>query len=165
MHYLDIIILIVIIASVVEGIVHGFVYEVCSLFGLIAGFFIAMKFFAVVAGHLGFIPFPLWILKVIAFLIILIGINIIFRIVGKSLRAILRKVFMGWLDRIAGGVFGLLRGVFVVLLITMIMLLTPLSSILREQAREAALLKPSIEMVRPFMNTLLDKKSALPDSI
>ncbi len=165
MHYIDIIILVIIIASAVEGGFHGFVYEVCSLFGLIAGFVLALQFFSEVAAYLTFIPLPLWILKIVSFLVILIATNVLFRLLGKGLRSLLRKIFMGWLDRIVGAVFGLIRGAFVVVLITMILLLTPLRSVLKKQAPDTDFLKPSIDLVKPLMEMLLDKRPSLPESI
>ncbi|TKJ41020.1 hypothetical protein CEE37_04975 [candidate division LCP-89 bacterium B3_LCP] len=165
MHYLDIIILIIVVASAIEGTVQGFVYEVCSLLGLIAGFFLAVEFFSLLAGHLGFIPIPDWLIKAIAFLLILVAANIIFRLVGKSLRLVLRKIFMGWLDRIAGAVFGLVRGIVIVLLITLILLFTPISSILEKEAPTTRFMTPSIETVQPFLKMLVGKKLDLPDVI
>ena len=165
MHYLDIIILIIIIASVIEGGFQGFIYELCSLLGLVAGFFLAVRFFTLLAEHLDFIPIPAWIVKVLAFLLILVVSNLIFRLVGKSLRAILRKIFMGWLDRLAGAVFGLARGVIIVLLITLIMLFTPISSVIVREAPNTKFMTPAIKIVQPFQEALVSKRSKLPEPI
>jgi membrane protein required for colicin V production len=164
-HYLDIIILVLIIASAVEGGFHGFVYEVFSLLGLIAGFFLAIQFHGFLAAQIDFIPIPLWLLKIVAFLLIVIASNIIFRLAGKSLRFLLRKVFMGWFDHAAGVIFGLVRGVIVVLVITLILMLTPVKSILSEAAAETRFMAPCIEAVKPFLDILPEKKLHFPDVI
>jgi membrane protein required for colicin V production len=165
MHYLDIIILVIIIASAIEGGFHGFIYEVCSLVGIIAGFVLAIQFFAEIAGFLDFIPIPLWLLKALSFLIILIATNILFRLMGKALREILRKIFMGWLDRIAGVIFGLVRGFLTVLVIILVLLISPISKIIQKEARETNLLQPSIELVKPFLGNLKGQSPPSIDSI
>lgn len=165
MHYLDIIILIIVIASMIEGGFQGFIYELFSLVGLIAGFILAIRFFEPVAGYLTFIPIPLWALKVLTFLLILIITNIIFRLIGKSLRLILRKVFMGWLDRFAGVAFGFARGIIIVLLITLIALLTPVSSVIYKEAPGTKLVSSALKVVQPFKEKLVGERTRLPGAI
>ena len=99
MHYLDIIILVIIIASAIEGGFHGFIYEVCSLVGIVAGFILAIQFFAEVAGFLDFIPIPLWLLK-LKIAIIICNIRSIITIYGnwKSLCTIYRYTYIAEID-------------------------------------------------------------------
>ena len=165
MHYLDIIVLIIVIISAIEGGIQGLVYEVCSLIGLVAGFFLALEFFDTAAAYLGFIPLPGWVLKAISFFLILVAVNVIFRFLGKSLRIVLRKVFMGWLDRFAGVIFGLLRGTFIALLIIMILLLTPIGSVIISEAPNTKLIPPALQAVRPFIEYLTGGAPPHPDVI
>jgi membrane protein required for colicin V production len=155
MHYLDIIILIIIVASAVEGGIHGFVYELFSLGGLLLGLFLAWKYFSLAALYLQFTGLPAWLLNVIAFMLILILVGAILRMIGGALKKALHSTFMGSMDRVVGVVFGLLRGVIVVLLLTLILLLTPLSSVLTREAPRTRLLKPSIHLIRPMLDTLM----------
>lgn len=165
MHYLDIIVLIIIAASGVEGGIHGLVYEVCSLIGLIAGLLLAWRYFPLVAGYLKVLSLPDWILNVTSFLLILIVVSAILRMLGGLLRGALRKVFAGWLDHTAGVAFGLIRGVALVLLITLLLLLTPLSTVLKTEAPRTRFLKHSLEIVAPFLNTLITDTVRSPDAI
>lgn len=165
MHYLDIIVLVILLASAVEGGLNGFIYSVCSLLGLAAGFFLALKFCTVLALHLDFIPLPDWVLHVSAFLIILIVVSLIFRLIGKGLRQLMRTLFMGWLDRAAGVLFGLVRGGILICLILMILLLTPMKSIIRREAPQTLFIGPALELVSPFMGTITGNKNALPESV
>jgi len=165
MHYLDIIILIIILASGVEGGIHGFVYELCSLIGILAGLFLGWRFFPVIAGYLQFLSVPDWILNVTSFLLILIVVSAILRMLGGVLRRALHKVFLGWLDHAVGAIFGLARGFVMVFLITLILLLTPLSDVLRAEASKTRFLKHSIQVVAPFLNTLIANRVPSPDSV
>ncbi|MBU0520124.1 CvpA family protein [bacterium] len=165
MHYLDIVIVIIIAASMIEGVIQGFIYEICSLIGLIAGFFLALNFFVAIAGYLAFIPLADWILKIIAFIAILITVNITLRIVGKILRKLMKTLFMGWVDRVLGIVFGLLRGAAFVVFITVILLVTPASNMLEREAPSTKFLAPAIELAKPFIDLVTEKKPDLQDAI
>lgn len=155
MHYLDIIILIIIVASGVEGGIHGFVYELFSLGGLLLGLFLGWKYFTIAASYLQFSGLPVWLLNVVAFLLILIVVSAILRLIGGALKKVMHSTFMGWLDRLMGVVLGLVRGAVVVLLLTLVLLLTPLSSVLTREAPRTRLLKPSIHLIRPVLDNLI----------
>lgn len=157
MHYLDIIILIVIAASAVEGGIHGFVYEIFALAGLLIGLFLAVQYFSLLAAHLQFLNLAGWILNVIAFLLILIVVSALFRLVGRLLKKGLSKIFMGWLDHTVGVLFGIARGVVIILLITLVLLLTPLQSFLLHEAPKTRFLQPSVQVVEPYYNLLIQE--------
>jgi membrane protein required for colicin V production len=155
MHYLDIIILIIIVASAVEGGIHGFVYELFSLGGLLLGLFLGWKYFSNAVAYLQFTGLPAWMLNVIAFMLILIIISAILRMIGGALKKALHSTFMGSMDRVVGVVFGLVRGAIVVLLMTLVLLLTPLAPVLTREAPRTRLLKPSIHLIRPMLDILM----------
>jgi membrane protein required for colicin V production len=165
MHYLDIIILVIIAASAIEGGIHGFVFEVFSLSGLLAGIFLALRYFSWLAGYLHFLSLPDWVLNVIAFLVILIVISMIFRLVGSALRSTLKKIFMGWLDHGVGVAFGVARGAVMVVLITMMLMLTPLRQVLLREEPHTAILKQSMRVVNPLLKTLTQDRVPIKDSI
>jgi membrane protein required for colicin V production len=157
MHYLDIIILIIIAASAVEGGIHGFVFEIFSLAGLLVGLLLAVKYFSLLASYLQFLSLSGWILNVISFLVILILVSALFRLVGRLLKKGLSKIFMGWLDHTMGVLFGIARGVVIVLLITLILLLTPLQAVLLTEAPKTRFLQPSLQVVEPYYNLLIQE--------
>jgi membrane protein required for colicin V production len=165
MHYLDVIILVIILACGVEGGIRGFVYELCSLIGLLAGLVLGWRFFPVIAGYIKFLNLPDWILNITSFLLIMIVVSAILRMLGGVLRGALRKVFMGWLDHAMGVIFGLARGFVLVLLITLLLMLTPLSDVLNAEASKTRFLKHSVQIVSPFLNTLITNRIPSPDSV
>ncbi len=165
MHYFDIAIIVIILASTVEGGIRGFAYEVFSLAGLIIGLYLALRFFALAAGYLLFLGLPDWLLNVVSFMLILVVISTLFRFIGKALKATLEKIFMGWLDHLLGVLFGAARGVILVLLITMLMLLTPLRQVIIQEAPRTRLLRHSYEIVAPIFNRLTQEQVHSPLSV
>lgn len=165
MHYLDIVIVIIIVASAVEGGIQGFVYEVFSLLGLAAGLVLAIRYCHEWSAYLHFIGIADWLLSIITFLIIVIVVSAIFRMLGRWLRKLLSKVFMGWLDHFAGVLFGIVRGGVMVLLIVLLLLLSPLSQVIRREAPRTQFLKPAVELVKPFLKILTQDRYISPESV
>jgi membrane protein required for colicin V production len=119
MNLPDVLILAVLVISVVSAFVKGFFVEVFSLAGLILGLFFAA------ANYAAFAP---WVLRVIqnrevanliAFLVIALLVMVLAGLAGRLLRGLVRGVGLGIVDRLLGGVFGLVKGCVVVTLVLM----------------------------------------------
>jgi membrane protein required for colicin V production len=115
MSWLDYAILGVLAVSVVWGIWRGFVREVISLAGWVLAFLAANA----VAGPLGdALPTSISSPEVrvlVAFLIVFIFTLSIATVAGMLLSRLLKAAGLGGLDRTLGGLFGLARGVVILL--------------------------------------------------
>lgn len=115
MSWLDYAILGVLAASVVWGIWRGFVREVISLAGWVLAFLAANA----VAGPLGdALPTSISSPEVrvlVAFLVVFIFTLSIATVAGMLLSRLLKAAGLGGLDRTLGGLFGLARGVVILL--------------------------------------------------
>jgi len=79
------------------------------LAGLIAGIFLAGKFYPTVAGWFGFIHNP-DMADIIGFIIILAVVMLLAAILARIVHAIVSGIMLGWLDHLIGGILGLLIG-------------------------------------------------------
>ena len=115
MSWLDYAILAVLAVSVVWGIWRGFVREVISLAGWVLAFLAANA----VAGPLGdALPTSISSPEVrvlVAFLIVFIFTLSIATVAGMLFSRLLKAAGLGGLDRTLGGLFGLARGVVILL--------------------------------------------------
>jgi membrane protein required for colicin V production len=102
--------------SVLMAFLHGFFVEVCALVGLVAGVIVAGQYYLQVAPNAGRLVHEPAAAKALAFLLIAFAVMLAAAIVGRVLRWILRRVGLGWADRLAGGVFGLVKGYVLVAL-------------------------------------------------
>jgi len=102
--------------TVLVAFLHGFFVEVCSLVGLVAGILLAGQYYRQVAPLLGRLIHEPAAASGVAFLLLAFGVMLAAGIVGRVLRWILRRVGLGWADRLAGGVFGLIKGYVLVAL-------------------------------------------------
>jgi len=113
MNGFDLMMLIIIIMALIKGLMKGFVIELATLAGLILGIVGAVLFSGIVAqwltGHVSseFIP-------VIAFLILFVGIIFCVHLLAKLVDSFIKAIALGWLNRIAGGVFSAFKFMFLV---------------------------------------------------
>lgn len=116
MTWIDWAILFVLVASTIGGISQGILRSVCSLCGLIFGLLIAAWNY----GHIAAILLPVVRVEAVAdaigFLLIALVIMAVANILGVVISKTVHKIGLGCLDRLAGGVFGLIQGVVLVTL-------------------------------------------------
>ena len=109
MNWLDIVIIVVLIASAFGGLKNGLIRAVLSLAGLIVGIVLAGRFYIPLSEQLAFIPQDN-IARIVAFAIILIGMMIVAGLLASLLTWTVSAVMLGWVNRIGGAVFGLVFG-------------------------------------------------------
>jgi len=110
MNALDWLLVILLAYSVVRAFLRGFFQEAFALGGLILGFLLACWFYRPLAVDLkGLIP-PTQIGELAAFLLILTSTVILASLVGRLFRHTASAIGLGFVDRLLGAAFGLVRG-------------------------------------------------------
>jgi len=110
MNYIDLILGLILIVAAVQGFRKGFIVELASLAALILGIWGGIKFSDWTAGFITRTTgYHSEHLKVIAFLVIFVAIVIIIHILGKLLDNVVKAVALGFLNRLAGIIFGVLK--------------------------------------------------------
>jgi membrane protein required for colicin V production len=110
MNPLDWLLTILLAYSVVRAAMRGFFQETFALGGLILGFLFACWFYRLLAINLKGLITSLQIAELAAFLLILAGTMIVASLLGRFLRHTASAIGLGFVDRLLGAVFGLLRG-------------------------------------------------------
>jgi membrane protein required for colicin V production len=153
----DYAVLLVIGLSALRGAWRGFVSEVFGLIGWIAAFFIACRFVGLVVPY---IPanWPGGTLTqwVIAFALLVIGVVLVAGVANALLSRIAQASGLGGVDRSLGLLFGLVRGVLLVLLLVAAAGLTELP---KQDFWRDALLRPFAEQ------GVRELKPLLPDGL
>lgn len=121
MNPFDIFIVIVLSYSIIRGLFRGLVKEVSSIIGVLGGFYAAYSYYPLVAKLLTGIIKDQSYLNILSFLIIFCGILIVISILGVVIKYLLNVAFLGWIDRICGVGFGLIKGVLIVTVIFIIL--------------------------------------------
>jgi len=109
MNWLDIVILILIVVSILTGLKIGLIKAVLSMVGVVVGVVLAGQYSVALAEHLTFISQPS-LAKIAAFAIILIVVMIIAAVLASLIKWAVSAVMLGWVNRLGGAVFGLVLG-------------------------------------------------------
>lgn len=110
MSWIDLVLALVIGASVVAGFSAGFARVGVGFAAMVVGIFCGFWFYGVVAGYvIDYVSSPA-IANLIGFFVILAGVLIAGAILGRILAKFFKWVGLSWLDRLLGGAFGVVRG-------------------------------------------------------
>lgn len=119
MNWLDIVLIIVLVISVVMGIRAGVIKVLFTLVGGIIGVVLAGRFSDSLGNKMTFIS-SASTAKIVAFAIILIVVMIIATVLAFVIKKIASAVLLGWVDKLGGGILGLVLGaIFCGALLTM----------------------------------------------
>ncbi|OEU64015.1 MAG: colicin V production protein [Desulfobacterales bacterium S5133MH16] len=154
MNYFDIIVIVILGYCLIRGIFRGLVKELSSIIGVFGGFYAAYTYYPVLAK-----PLSKWIanagyLNILSFLIIFCGVFIIISILGIIINYLLKIVFLGWLDRVSGAMFGAMKGILIVsvLLIALTAFLPKGTPVIKD-----SLLSPYVTLVSEKMAKVISK--------
>ena len=110
MAILDIILLLCFVPAIVSGISKGFVKQVVDLAAILIAAWAAFHFSTVLGGWLSqYITLEESILNVISFVLIIIVAAVLFNLVGALITNALKAVSLGFLNRLLGLVFAVLK--------------------------------------------------------
>jgi len=154
MNTFDIIISAIFGYCLVRGLFRGLIKEVASIIGVFSGFYAAYTYYPEIAGMMSdWISNPGY-LNIASFLIIFCFIFIVISVMGILIKYLLNIVFLGWVDRLFGAVFGMIKAILIasVLLITFTSFLPRGGSII-----ENSLLAPHIAMISEKMAKVISK--------
>lgn len=154
MNIFDIIIVIILSYCVIRGVFRGLVKEISSIIGVLGGYYAAYSYYPVIAKVL-----TRWIsnaayLNILSFLIIFCVVFIIISVLGVVIKYVLNIAFLGWVDRICGAGFGIIKGILIgsVLLITLTTFLPKNAPIIKD-----SLLAPYVTLVSEKMAKVISK--------
>lgn len=164
MNIIDIIILCCLVPAIIRGVSKGFVNQAFSLLALIIGAWLSFKFSSAVGDWLvSFFDLPAALLHVIAFALILLVVMLFVHLVGKVIEKILKVVMLGWLNKLFGAVFGLLKAVLIIGLI--ILLFDAINTnipLVKEDTINGSILygpiKDIANIIFPYLKELIFKK-------
>jgi membrane protein required for colicin V production len=112
-NWADVAIVAVVLLSAAAAAAQGFLYELFSLAGVIAGYLLAVwGYRAVAPWYAPYVSTP-WVANIAGFLTIFVIIVLLAGIIGRIARWTMKEVGLRWFDRVLGGAFGLVRGVLV----------------------------------------------------
>lgn len=140
--WFDYLVLAVIALSSLLGLWRGLVSEALALLAWVAAFLAAKLFGNTAAGIIGGLMHDPALRQIAGFAAVFLATLLLFAVARLLLSTLLRAIGLGMLDRMLGMIFGIGRGVLLVLVLVMVGGMTDLP---REQAWRDAALAPPLE--------------------
>lgn len=107
--FLDIVFVVIFLVSILFALLKGLAREIISLASLIGGFLLAVFFYGVPANMFKQFSKTDAIANLLGFFVIFFGCILIGAIAAFIVNRFIKAASLKWLDRLLGGVFGLLR--------------------------------------------------------
>lgn len=156
MTIFDYLVLFVLVSSVVISTMRGLVKEILSLLGWVIAFVVANAYGAQLGPMLPEIIPGSTVRLMVAFVALFLGVRILMGLLSLALGALIEASGLSLADRGLGGLFGLARGIVIVLAAV---ILCSMTSIPQQDFWKDALLSPLAETgartVKPFLPAAL----------
>lgn len=156
MNAFDIVVIVVTSFCLIRGAFKGLIGEVSGIIGVVAGFYGAYTYYPLIAVY-----GREWInsdalRNLIAFFLLFVGILVAVNLLSILIQKLLKLVFLGWVDRTFGLVFGALKGVMIMsVLFIMITTFLPKNSNFLSKSQTS----PYIAEVSKIMTVFVSKNS------
>lgn len=152
MTIFDYLVIFVLVSSVIIGTLRGLIKEVLSLGGWIVAFVVANAYGPWLAGMLPE-AFPGAVVRLmVAFIALFIGVRILMALLTMTIEALIEAGGLSLADRGLGSLFGLARGIVIVLAAV---ILAGMTTMPKQDFWKNALLSPMAESgvrtVKPFL--------------
>jgi membrane protein required for colicin V production len=112
MNILDYIILVPLLYLTIKGIIRGLIRELASLAGIILGIWLGNLYQPEVTGVISrYLPETRF-MPLVSLALVFILMVILCNLAGWGVRFIFKKALLGWFDRLMGGVFAVIKTIF-----------------------------------------------------
>uniref|UniRef100_A0A7C4THD0 CvpA family protein n=1 Tax=candidate division WOR-3 bacterium TaxID=2052148 RepID=A0A7C4THD0_UNCW3 len=112
MTWIDILILIIIFALMIQGVITGLIRGVFDIAGIIFGYIISLKYSPILG-----IP------KILSFILIFLAVVIVFSILGRIISKLIHYTPLGAMDRLLGGLLGVAKGIIISFIFLLVLIL------------------------------------------
>jgi membrane protein required for colicin V production len=154
----DYVVLTIVGASVVVSLMRGFAREVLALAGWVLAFIVANALSGAVAGSFTSIISDGSLRALTAFVAVFVITLIAVSLLALGVSRLLKSAGLGLEDRLLGSVFGLARGVLIVMVMV---LLAGLTALPRQPAWSDAMLSPPLEafarVIKPWLTQAVSR--------
>jgi membrane protein required for colicin V production len=165
MHWIDIVILISLVIAAISGFSKGFIVGLASLAGFVLGIYLSLRYAGIIEEILcnatgSQAPY----MYVIAFFLCFTVVVIFVHFLGKSVEKIVEIAALGFMNRLAGAGFGVIKSLLVfAIIIHLLNVFDAGHSIIKPESKEKSIfynpLSQVIPGVLPFLKNQIDRNS------
>jgi membrane protein required for colicin V production len=158
MNIIDLILSIFLLLGIVRGIFKGFLAELAALIALIAGIYAAIHFSHLMFDFLAiFFSWDEQVLGIIAFAVTFFIVALLISLLGRVLTKMVHLLALGLVNRLFGGVFGMLKMAFLASLFFMFLESFDLFHVDEKTQEESILYEPVHEFAPLLLPTIIEE--------
>lgn len=157
MNIVDIVLIILLLWAAWKGFSRGLVIEVASLVALLLGIYAALNFSGYAAGIIQeYVDMEARVLRIVSFAVTFLVVMLVVILLGKILEKLVNLVLLGFLNKLFGAIFGVLKVAAVLSVLIMLMnLVDPGKKLLTEETRQESFLFQPVEKIVPLILDVL----------
>ena len=159
MSFIDILLGAVLGFAAYKGVKNGLFVELASLISFFVGVFVAIKFSYLVADAISTtVSWSPKTIQVAAFVLTLIVVVVAIHMLAKVFSKMSSFVFLGWLNKLGGAVFGILKATLLLGILLSLVLKVNINNALisKEKQNESILLNPVLKTSEVLLPVLTD---------
>ena len=162
MAVLDVVMILIMGFCLIRGIFRGLIKEISSLVGVLAGYYAAYTYYGYPAKLLSKWLSDTGYINLLSFFIIFCLVFLTISILGVIIKYLLNISFLGWVDRICGAGFGLIKGVLIasILLVALTAFLPKGTPVVKK-----SFLAPHVAIVSETMVKVVPKQMKQPFNV
>lgn len=150
--WVDLAIAAFLLLSVMAGLVRGLVFELMSLVGWFVAYFAVLLLSPVVRPHIHVAANGSAVNQVIAVAAVFVLTLVVWGLLARLLRSLVRSSPLGGFDRLLGAAFGSLRGTLVLMVVVLLVGLTPWArGDAWQRSRAVPWLDAAVRLVAPYL--------------
>ncbi len=120
MNGFDVFVLVVVAFCLIRGVFRGLIREVSGIIGIVAAFYGANTYYGELIPYVqNWIDSP-GLQKLVCFFVLFCAVLLVVGLAAALIRKLLQLVFLGWVDRGFGLLFGAAKGILIVTVIFII---------------------------------------------
>lgn len=153
MSWFDIIVILILLGGFINGMQKGLTMQLAGLVAIIIGAIFAGKAANVILPYLlNAINIPAGIALVISYILAFIVIVFAIKFIGKMLHTLIEALHIGFINKILGGVLGVLSAVFVLsILVNLAVMIDSEETILTDNIKRNTLFYSKIHQAAPLI--------------
>lgn len=158
MNIIDLILSIFLLLGIVRGLFKGFLAELAGLVALIVGIYAAIHFSQATFDFLAiFFSWEEKVLSIIAFALTFFIVALLISLLGRILTKMVNLLALGLVNRLLGGIFGMLKMAFLASLFFMFLESFDLFHIEKETGEESILYEPVHGFAPLFLPKIIEE--------
>jgi membrane protein required for colicin V production len=154
MNYIDLVIAVIVLWGFWTGIQRGLIRSVSSLLGWVLALVLASRYVPMLAPSMSVLTHDPVVRKIAAFVVIVLAVLIVSALIGNVMRSVLKAMYLGLPERLAGGAFGTAKGLLIVMILIQVLKPWVAESPYWQNSKAVEWLAPYAPMVVEFSKKL-----------